>query len=174
MSNKITEKSPFFLSEESIFGSKKDHQFMQSAIKQAYKATQRDEVPVGAIVVDAQGTIIGRGYNKVESSGSQVAHAELHAIVKASRMKKNWRLTGCWIYVTLEPCVMCIGLIVNSRMAGVVYGAQSFLFGYHLDKHIASWVYKKNAFRVVRGVSAQQSVILLKDFFSKKRENSNE
>ena len=171
MSNKITNDTPFFLSNESVFGSKADQTFMRAAVRQAGKAAARNEVPVGAVVVDAQGIIIGRGYNKVESCASQTAHAELHALLKATRIKKNWRLTGCWMYVTLEPCVMCIGLIMNSRMAGIVYGAQSFLFGYHLDKHVASWVYKNNAFRVIQGVCAEQSVALLKDFFSKKRES---
>lgn len=170
MSNKITDKSPHFFIKESIFGLKRDQTLMRMALKQACKAAERDEVPVGAIVVDKQGSIIGRGYNKVESFNSQVAHAEVHALLKATKRKKNWRLTGCWLYVTLEPCVMCIGLIVNSRMAGVVYGAASPLFGYNLDNHIASWVYKKNDFCVVAGIEARQSIVLLKDFFNKKRE----
>jgi tRNA(adenine34) deaminase len=154
-----------------VFGSKADYRFMRIALQQAQKAAALDEVPVGAVIVDAQGVVIARGYNKVEQSQSQTAHAEVHALLKASRKKNNWRLTGCWIYVTLEPCVMCIGLIVNSRMAGIVYGSRSFLFGYSLDKDIASWVYKKNAFRIVQGVCAQQSGALLKDFFTKKRES---
>lgn len=171
MSNKISKNKAFFLEQESAFGLTADQKFMKAALAQARKAAVHNEVPVGAIVVDAQGVVIGRGYNKVESCGSQTAHAELQALLKATRIKKNWRLTGCWMYVTLEPCVMCIGLIVNSRMAGVVYAAQSFLFGYSLDKHIASWVYKKNAFRVIHGVCSQEAVVLLKDFFSKKRES---
>lgn len=170
MSNKITNDLAFF-APESVFGAQADECFMRLALQQAQKAAAREEVPVGAIVVDVHGVIIARGYNKVEQTQSQTAHAEMHALLKASRKKNNWRLEGCWIYVTLEPCVMCIGLIVNSRMAGIVYGARSFLFGYSLDKDIASWVYKKNAFRIVQGVGAQQSGALLKDFFTKKRES---
>jgi tRNA(adenine34) deaminase len=171
MSNKISKSNTLFLSNASVFGSKADQKFMKAALVQAHKAALCNEVPVGAVIVDAHGVIVGRGYNKVESCGSQTAHAELRALLKATRIKKNWRLTGCWIYVTLEPCVMCIGLIVNSRMAGVVYGTQSCLFGYSLDKHVSSWVYKKNAFRVIHGVCSQEAVVLLKDFFSKKRES---
>lgn len=175
MSNKTTfSDTTLSLSNESIFGLQADQRFMAMALRLAHKAAQRDEVPVGAIIVDADGSVIGRGYNNVESSCSQTAHAECNALLKATRIKKNWRLTGCWLYVTLEPCVMCIGLIMNSRMAGVVYAAQSPLFGYHLDNHIASWVYKKNDFRVVRGVCIEQSVALLKQFFTQKRERSHE
>lgn len=167
----IISDNTLFLSNESIFGFKADKRYMALALKQAQKAAVCDEVPVGAIVVDADGVIIARGRNKVEDSCNQAAHAELNAIIKATRIKKNWRLNGCWIYVTLEPCVMCIGLIINSRLSGIVYAAQSPLFGYNLDKGISSWVYKKNAFRVVHGVCVDQSVALLKDFFKKKREN---
>jgi tRNA(adenine34) deaminase len=175
MSNKtIISDTTLFLSNESIFGSKFDQKIMKAALKQAHKAADHDEVPVGAVIVDAQGVIVARGYNRVELLGNQTAHAEVHALLKATRKKNNWRLMGCWMYVTLEPCVMCVGLIVNSRMAGIVYGAPSPLFGYHLDKHVTSWVYKNNAFRVVSGVCVDQSKALLRDFFIKKRESSNE
>lgn len=167
----VSSDSTLFSSNQSIFGAQADQRYMRLALNQAHKAAACDEVPVGAIIVDAQGVVIARGYNKVECSGNQTAHAELNAIVKATRRQKNWRLTGCWLYVSLEPCVMCIGLMVNSRLAGVVYGARSPLFGYHLDNNVSSWVYKKNAFKVVPGVCSDQAVRLLKDFFIKKRES---
>jgi tRNA(adenine34) deaminase len=173
MSNKvISSDTTFSIKTETVFGAAADRRFMLKALAQAKRAAAKDEVPVGAIVVDSSGKIIGRGYNRVETNGCQAAHAEAHAIAKATRTLDNWRLTGCYLYVTLEPCVMCIGLIINSRMAGIIYAAASPLFGYHLDKHIASWVYKKNAFWVVRH-ELPQARALLKDFFIQKREFRN-
>jgi tRNA(adenine34) deaminase len=173
MSNKVISRdTTFSIKTETVFGAAADRRFMLKALAQAKRAAKKNEVPVGAIVVDPQGAIIGRGYNQVEAKGCQAAHAEVHAIAKASRFLDNWRLSGCYLYVTLEPCVMCIGLIMNSRLAGVIYATDSPLFGYHLDNHIASWVYKKNAFWVVRH-ELPQARALLKDFFIQKREFRN-
>lgn len=154
---------------ETVFGWQVDEKFMREALSQANRAACIDEVPVGAVVVNSSGIIIGRGYNKVEKKQYQGAHAEMHAIAKAARVVNNWRLTGCWLYVTLEPCVMCIGLIINSRLAGVVYGTASPLFGFQLDNGVASWVYKKDTFVVVHHDMSQAAAVL-KDFFKKKRD----
>ncbi len=142
---------------------------MEHALAQAQKALKSDEVPIGAVVVCPKGKIISRGYNKVAQKGCQIEHAEMTAIKKACKKLGDWRLEGCWIYVTLEPCSMCFSFIKLSRMAGVVYGADSPLFGYHLDKDAGLRLYNRNALEIVRGVCEKRSVSLLKQFFKKKR-----
>src|SRR5690606_33753945 len=111
----------------------------------------------------------GRGYNSVERDSTQRAHAEGIAIEHASKKLNDWRLTGHWLYVTLEPCTMCMGLIKLSRLEGVVYGAASPLFGFRLDNQDDLWVYKKDAFSIIEGVEKEASAALLKKFFHKKR-----
>src|SRR5437762_5882487 len=110
---------------ETIFGAQKDIFFMQEALAQAQCAADIDEVPIGAILVNSQGEIVGRGYNSVERDCTQRAHAECIAIEQASKKLGDWRLMGHWLYVTLEPCTMCMGLIKLSRLDGIVYGAAS-------------------------------------------------
>lgn len=146
---------------------------MQKALALAQKALQCDEVPVGALIVDAQGAIIGRGYNQVERRQCQVAHAEVIAIQKAAKHTNDWRLDNCWLFVTLQPCQMCIGLIRLSRLAGIVYGAASPLFGCDLDNEVHSPVYRRDVLKIVPGVCAEQSGQLLKDFFRKKRKKES-
>lgn len=143
--------------------------FMQHALAQARKALACDEVPIGAIVVAPDGTIVGRGYNQVEKRGCQVAHAEMRAIQQACKKLGDWRLGGHWVYVTLEPCSMCMSFMKLSRVAGVVYGAESPLFGYHLDKDAGHRVYNKNTVQIQAGVCAEEAVSLLKQFFKNKR-----
>lgn len=152
-----------------IFGLEKDLFFMSEALKCAQQALNEDEVPIGAVVVDPAGNIVSRGYNKVESLHTQMAHAEVDAIRSTTDGIKDWRLDGYWVYVTLEPCTMCMGLIRLSRFAGVVYGADSPLFGYKLDNDDNFRVYKKNAPLIISGVASEQSIILLQQFFKKKR-----
>ena len=155
----------------SKFEKDKDIFFMQAALRQARKAFANDEVPVGAVVVDPQGKIISRGHNMVEKKNTQAAHAEILALEKAGKKRENWRMEGCWLYVTLEPCVMCMGLIFLSRLEGIVFGASSLLFGYRLDKHVPLSVYNNDMLSVVSGVCVNDSVRLLKKFFKNKREN---
>jgi len=142
---------------------------MKKAIAQAYKARAADEVPIGAIVVDVNGHIIGRGYNQVEKRDTQAAHAEIIAITQAGKKHGDWRLNGCWLYVTLEPCVMCMSLAVLSRIEGVVFGADSPVFGYRLDKALNFQLYKIGAVSTVPGVCAEEAAAVLKDFFREKR-----
>lgn len=143
--------------------------FMKIALKLADKAFKQGEIPIGALVVNQYGVIIGRGFNKVEKQKTQSAHAEIAAIKQASKKTGDWRLNGCWLYVTLEPCHMCIGLIKLSRLQGIVYGADSPLFGYSLDNQFNSRVYKNDKFFVIKGVLAQESEQLLKKFFAAQR-----
>src|SRR5437868_12990127 len=96
---------------ETVFGREKDFLFMKEALTEAQKAQEMGEVPIGAIVVNKEGVIIARGHNSVEKDYTQRAHAESLAIEKAGKVMGSWRLEGCWVYITLEPCTMCMGLI---------------------------------------------------------------
>ncbi len=142
---------------------------MCEALKQAHKAFDNNEVPIGAILVAPDGTIVSRAYNMVEKKQTQRVHAEMLAIEKAAKKNDNWRLDGHWLYVTLEPCTMCMGFALLSRLAGVVYGADSPLFGYRLDKVVEFQVYNRDPLLVVKGIKAKESVLLLKQFFHQKR-----
>jgi len=157
---------------ESIFGKEKDNFFMKEALKQAQLAYAINEVPIGAIIVNAQGTIIARAHNSVERDHSQRSHAESLAIEQASKTLGDWRLNNHWLYVTLEPCTMCMGLIALSRLGGVVFAAPSPLFGFRLDKQEDLWVYKRDTFPIIEGVQKEESASLLKKFFQKKRIHS--
>lgn len=137
---------------------------MNLALKQAQKALEKGEVPIGVIIINAEGKIIARAYNKVEAKKTQVAHAEVLAIKKACKKIGDWRLNGCWMYVTLEPCLMCFGLIQLSRMAGVVYGAKSTLFGCSLSDVQTIPTYAKDLV-IEGGVKERESLDLLKIFF---------
>jgi len=158
----------------SIFGKGKDKQFMQEALREAQTAAHHNEVPIGAVVVNAAGEIIGRGYNQVEREHTQSAHAEKFAIAAAGKTLQDWRLEGCWLYVTLEPCAMCMGLIRLSRLNGVVFGASSPLFSYRLDNAVELSVYNKNLLAIIEGVGAEKASELLRQFFQQKRESNGE
>ena len=99
-----------------------DEQYMQMALALAKEAADEGEVPVGAIVVKGD-TVIGRGRNRRELGKNALAHAEIEAIDEACRTLGGWRLSGCRLYVTLEPCPMCAGAIINARIDEVIYGA---------------------------------------------------
>jgi tRNA(adenine34) deaminase len=153
----------------SRFGSEKDILFMTQALEQAKLAFAENEVPIGAVVVDAQGIVVGMGYNRVEGEHTQRAHAEIIALEQAAKARGDWRLQGCWLYVTLEPCAMCMSMSVLSRLEGVVFGAESPIFGYQLDKNMAYQLYKNDIVKVVSGVCAPDAADLLKYFFQEKR-----
>ena len=100
-----------------------DEEMMLKAIELAKKALEMGECPVGAIIIDKEGNIIGEGYNRRENDNPPTAHAEIIAIEAAAKYLNSWRLSDCTLYVTLEPCPMCAGAIINSRLKRVVYGA---------------------------------------------------
>ena len=100
-----------------------DEKFMKEALRQAKKAYAMEETPIGCVLVH-EGKIIARGYNKRNKKKNTLAHAEIIVIDKASRVLGDWRLEECTMYVTLEPCPMCSGAIINSRLKRVVYGAR--------------------------------------------------
>jgi len=143
--------------------------YMEQALKQACKAAKLDEVPIGAVVVDQQGNIVARAYNHMHSKRCQTEHAEIRAIKKACKKLGDWRLDGYTIYVTVQPCMMCYGLIRLCRISRLVYGADSPLFGYRLDKDVDLGVYKKDTIEIVSGVLQNEVIEVLKLFFKKKR-----
>ena len=144
--------------------------YMKKALAQARHAYARDEVPIGAIIVNQEGTIIARAYNIVEQSCSQTAHAELRAIEKAGKKLGDWRLEKCYLYVTVKPCAMCMNAIILARMAGIIFGADSPLFGYdNIDKTTPSWLYKKDTLAIIGGICQEEAIMLLQTFFKDKR-----
>lgn len=142
---------------------------MRQALKQARLAYAHNEVPIGAVVVSSDGHVISRFYNQIEQCKTQSAHAEMHALRFAGEQLGSWRLSGCWLYVTLEPCAMCMHMIRLSRISGVIFGASSPLFGYHLDNTNGFQVYKKDAICVVKGICEDEARKLLRTFFKEKR-----
>lgn len=153
--------------------------FMREAIRQAKKAAALGEVPIGCVIV-REGKIIGRGYNRRNTDKSTLAHAEISAIRKASRAAGDWRLEGCTLYVTLEPCQMCAGAIVQARIPETVIGCMNPKAGcagsiYNLLEEPAF----NHRVRVLRGVLEEECSDLLKTFFKglrqrlKTKENSD-
>ena|SRR3990167_3178025 len=146
-----------------------DHYYMGQALALAKEAFVQNEVPIGSVIVDASGAIVARGYNQSEQRHCQVFHAEMVALMEAGTHRKDWRLEGCWVYVTLEPCSMCVSAIALSRAKGVVFATSSPLFGFHLDNKNQFSLYNSDAFLVKEGVRKEESQELLKQFFDTKR-----
>jgi tRNA(adenine34) deaminase len=147
-----------------------DHeQFMDEALAQARLARDADEVPIGAVVV-LDGIIVGRGYNHPISAGDPTAHAEIVAIREAARQVGNYRLTGATLYVTVEPCLMCVGSFVHARIGTVVFGTpeprtgalESTVRGGELPGH-------NHRFSVVAGVRLDECRELMQSFFRVRR-----
>ena len=148
-----------------------DHsRFMAEAIKEAAAAAQADEVPVGAIIV-YQGKIIGRAHNQREVLNDPTAHAEMIALTQAAGYLQDWRLTGCTMYVTLEPCPMCAGALVNARVDRLVYGPADPKAGacQSLYQLVTDSRFNHNI-EVIAGVSEEPCRLLLQEFFMKKRQ----
>lgn len=120
---------------------KEDSYYMRRALRYAQEAARQGEVPVGAVIVNQKGVIIAGAGNRVEREQSQIAHAEMRAVREAGKVLKNWRLTGCTIYITLEPCSACLALLVQSRIDDVVYALDSPKYGFSLDKRVTFWLY---------------------------------
>lgn len=150
----------------------RDVSFMRVALEEARRAGEDGDVPVGAIVVDADGTIIGRGRNRREVCQDPTAHAEVEAIRNATRTRGAWRLIDTTVYVTLEPCPMCAGALVNARVSRVVYGCKDLKAG-AVDTHFAigRLVGLNHRFEVQGDVLHDECVGLLRSFFSARRKN---
>jgi tRNA(adenine34) deaminase len=143
-----------------------DDYWMGIALREARKAADRGEVPIGALLV-RDGKVLGRGYNLREASRDPVAHAEIIAIRKAAKKEVSWRLTGATLYVTLEPCIMCMGAMLLARIDRVVFGcpdpkggAAGSLYDLSDDPRLNHRV------RVTSGVSEAECAAILSDFFA--------
>ncbi|MCL4380070.1 nucleoside deaminase [Candidatus Dependentiae bacterium] len=145
-----------------------DHSYMEQALTLAQQAAAADEVPIGAVVVNAQGTVIGQGYNQRVARHSILAHAEILALEEAAATIGDWRLDGCTLYVTLEPCPLCMQVILMSRVNRLVWGADSPLYGFTLDKDCTFHLYKTRL-HITTGLAAYQAQELLRLFFKNKR-----
>ena len=146
-----------------------DEQGMRAALREAEAAADQDEVPVGCVIVH-DGTIVGRGRNQTETLQDATAHAEIVAIGAASSTLGSWRLLDCTMYVTLEPCAMCAGALVLSRMGRLVYGAddpKAGACGSVLD--VIHEPRLNHRVRITSGVLAGECGGLLKAFFQRKR-----
>lgn len=143
---------------------------MHRALDQAHKALAAGEVPVGAVIVNAEGEIIGEGFNRPVSEHDPCAHAEIEALRAAGRRLGNYRIDGCTLYVTLEPCMMCLGAIINARVARVVYGAPEQRTGMIESRaNLAGQPWFNHTVSVSGGLLAAQSKRLLQTFFSSRR-----
>lgn len=149
--------------------STQDAEYMQLAIEQAKIAESYDEVPIGAVVV-YEGDVIARGYNRRELDEDPAGHAEFIALKKASEKLGHWRLSGCTVYVTLEPCLMCAGLMYQSRIDRCVYGARDpkagalgTLYQINADERL------NHRFEVTAGVLEDECAGVLSGFFAKLR-----
>jgi len=150
-----------------------DEYFMQDAIRQAVKAYEADEVPVGAVVV-REGTIIARAWNQVELLKDATAHAEMIALTAAEAAVGDWRLTGCTLYVTKEPCPMCAGALVHCRIDRVVFGAADPKEGAAGGAmNLLQFSTLNHACDITGGVMEPDCRSLLQTFFKEKRKPSN-
>ena len=146
-----------------------DRAFMQEALAEARAAGAIGEVPIGAVVV-LGGEVVGRGHNRRESDADPLAHAELLAIRQAAARIEGWRLTGCTMYVTLEPCAMCAGALVNSRVERLVYGAADPKAGYcGTLGNLVQDPRLNHRLAVTAGVLEEESAALLRGFFASLR-----
>ena len=148
---------------------KNDEAYMRMALEEAEAAAAEGEVPIGAVVV-CDGRVVARAHNRRETDADPSAHAEFSAMVAAARELGRWRLTGCTVYVTLEPCLMCAGLMVNARVDRCVYGAADpkggavgTLFDVSHDERL------NHEFEVTPGVLADEAAGLLRAFFRARR-----
>ena len=143
--------------------------YMSLALELAREAAENGEVPVGCVICDKSGNIIGRGRNRREENADATAHAEIEAIREAGAALGDWRLEGCSIFVSLEPCPMCTGAIINSRIPTIVFGARDGVTGSCgsvIDLFSENYGHRPAVFP---GVLQDESAALLKDFFKSKR-----
>ena len=143
--------------------------FMNDALKQAKLALQRDEVPIGAVIVK-NGKVIARGYNNRQKSQIATNHAEIIAINKACKKLKSWRLDGCDIYVTLEPCPMCAGAIANARLSRLFYACRETTSQDNLCEHILTSTRLNHKVEVIFDSQFEKVYQnMLSNYFKKKR-----
>ena len=143
--------------------------YMRMALELAREASSEGEVPVGCVIADESGKVIGRGRNRREEKADATAHAEIEAIREAGEALGSWRLDGCTLYVTLEPCPMCAGAIINARVPMLVFGAADAVSGSCgsvIDLFFERYGHQP---KVLGGVLGEESAALLRAFFSSLR-----
>ena len=151
-----------------------DEYFMQEAIRQAVKAYEADEVPVGAVIV-LNGRVIARAWNQVEMLNDATAHAEMLALTAAEAAVGDWRLTDCTLYVTKEPCPMCAGAIVHCRLARVVFGAPDPKGGAAGSAmNLLQFPSLNHQCEITSGIMEADCCCLLQTFFREKRKSTPE
>jgi tRNA(adenine34) deaminase len=143
---------------------------MDEAIIEAHKAYREDEVPIGAVIVDSNGAIVSRAHNQKEKAHNPCGHAEILAITEAAKKLNNWRLLGCSMYVTLEPCPMCLSALVQARIAHLYFGAYdpkggalSLNYNFYKDQKL------NHSFPVMGGLRHFDCSKILSTFFKEKR-----
>ena len=152
-------------------GTNPDLAHMDAALREAKRAIEHGDVPVGAVVVDDEGRAIATAYNEREARADPTAHAEILALRRAAAERRSWRLDGCTMYATLEPCPMCAGALVNARISRLVYACADPKAGAALSLYnICSDPRLNHEIDVVWGVREEESAALLRDFFRARRE----
>ena len=141
-----------------------NEKYMNIALIEAKKAYKNNEVPIGCIIVK-NNKIISKAYNKKEKTNVVTKHAEIIAIEKACKKLKTWHLNDCILYTTVEPCLMCTGAIIQSRMKKVVYATENEKYGF-LNKIVKE---SKSKLEIEKNILAEKSISLLQNFFNKKR-----
>jgi tRNA(adenine34) deaminase len=155
--------------EEPIIDLQSDQYFMGEALRQAARAYEAEEVPIGAVVV-REGRVIGRAYNQVELLKDATAHAEMLALTQAEQAVGDWRLTDCTLYVTKEPCPMCAGAIVHVRLARLVFGVGDPKAGAAGGvMNLLDWPTLNHRSEITRGVRENECRALLQSFFAEQR-----
>lgn len=144
--------------------------YMRLALEEADRATSHGDVPVGAVVVSKDGVVLAREHNRREQDSDPTAHAELLAIREASQHLSGWRLEGATVYVTLEPCCMCAGALVNARIARLVYGATDPKAGAIVSLfQLGSDTRLNHRFEIEGGLLEEEGAKRLSDFFAARR-----
>jgi len=147
-----------------------DHYFMRMALKEAFKAQLEDEVPVGAVLVDGENRVLAKARNQTIGRCDPSAHAEMTVLRKAARKLRNYRLLSTTLYVTIEPCAMCMGAIIHARVARVVFGAHDpkwgaagSLYDFAQDRRF------NHRPQIISGVRMEECRAVMQDFFRRKR-----
>ena len=148
-----------------------DHiKYMELALKEAEKAEKKGEVPVGALLISASGIILSRSHNETIKNSDPTAHAEINAIREAGRVEKNYRFPGTILYTTVEPCIMCMGAIIHSRIKTLVYGTKDprwggagSLYDFSLDSRL------NHRIHIIPGILKTECSDLMRNFFRIKR-----
>ena len=167
--DKVHSESPTLENNEMRATEYTDEYYMQQAIEEAKKAYAVGEIPIGAVLVH-EGTIISRHHNRRELDHDATAHAEVLVIREANQLLDRWRLTGCTLYVTIEPCPMCAGAIINSRIDRVVYGASDYKGGAVESLfNVLSHPGLNHEPELASGVLGDECSQIMKDFFKERR-----